>query len=141
MIAAVLGGAKGGIDELVEISRKTPVRLLFAIDDIAAEYPGRVDYFVTLHPEKLPQWLERRRSLGLSEPGAVVAHDKREHVTEVVDYHWLGTEGSGSSGLYAAKVALERTNLPVVLCGVPMNSDLPTSLSRTIYLLTPPSGE
>lgn len=121
MITAVLGGASGGFDELVAVSHMAPIAALFAVNDAGAEYTGRVDYFVTLHPEKLPLWIERRRQLGLSGFGAVVAHKEAPGVTDVAEYRWPGMIASGSSGLFAAKIALERTSLPVVLCGVPMD--------------------
>lgn len=122
-IAVVLGGAVGAFDELSRASQIQPIRYLVAVNDAACHYPGRLDAFVTLHPEKLPGWLGARRTAGLPEPDAVIAHTAGPHVTEVVDYQWPGQTGSGSSGLFAAKVALERTALPVVLCGVPMQAE------------------
>lgn len=122
MITVVLGGAAGAWDELVAASRIAPVRYIFAVNDAAMHYPGRLDVFVTLHPEKLSGWLGARRTAGLPEPGAVIAHAPHALVTEVVDYQWPEQRLSGSSGLFATKVALERTTLPVVLCGVPMDA-------------------
>lgn len=124
-LAAVLGGARGGFDELASL----PPVPVFAVNDAAAEYPGQLEAFVTLHPEKLPMWLGKRRAAGLPEPGAIIAHTLppheapgvgREHVTELLDYRWPDMTGSGSSGLFAVKVALAR-GYRVVLCGVPMD--------------------
>lgn len=122
-IAVVLGGAARAFDELSRASQIQPVRYLVAVNDAACHYPGRLDAFVTLHPEKLSGWLGARRTAGLPEPATVIAHTAAPHVTEVVDYQWPGQTGSGSSGLFATKIALERTALPVVLCGVPMDAD------------------
>lgn len=122
-IAVVLGGAAGGWDELSRASAIQPIRYLVAVNDAACHYPGHLDAFVTLHPEKLSGWLGARRTAGLPEPGAVIAHTAAPHVTEVVNYQWPGQTGSGSSGLFATKIALERTALPVVLCGVPMQAE------------------
>lgn len=122
-IAVVLGGARGNWDELARASQIAPVRHIFAINDAAAHYPGEIDAMVTLHPEKLSGWLGARRTASLPEPGAVISHTAAAHVTEVAAYQWPGQPGSGSSGLFAAKIALERTALPVVLCGVPMQAD------------------
>ncbi len=122
-IAVVLGGAAGAWDELVRASQIQPVQHIFAVNDAAMHYPGDLDAFVTLHPEKLPGWLGARRTAGLPEPRAVIAHTAAPHVTDVVDYQWPGQPGSGSSGLFAAKIALTRTDIPVVLCGVPMQAD------------------
>ena len=121
-IAVVLGGAAGAWEELAAASRIAPVRHIFAVNDAAMHYPGHLDAFVTLHPEKLSGWLGARRTAGLPEPGAVIAHRMDTHVTEAVEYKWPEQQSSGSSGLFATKIALERTALPVVLCGVPMDA-------------------
>lgn len=121
-IAVVLGGAAGAWEELAAASRIAPVRHIFAVNDTAMHYPGHLDAFVTLHPEKLSGWLGARRTAGLPEPGAVIAHRSDPLVTEVVNYQWPEQQSSGSSGLFAVKIALERTALPVVLCGVPMDA-------------------
>lgn len=123
MIAVALGGAKGGLEELAEVSARMPVAKIFAVNDVAAEYPGHVDYFVTLHPSKLDMWLDKRQSLGLSPPDHIIAHVAERHVTEVVSFKWPEMKRSGSSGLFAAKIAIEKTDLPVVLCGIPMDAD------------------
>lgn len=121
-ITVVLGGASGAWDELVRASQIAPVRYIFAVNDAAMHYPGRLDAFVTLHPEKLPGWLGARQTADLPRPAAVIAHAPHDMVTEVVDYKWPEQQSSGSSGLFATKIALERTDLPVVLCGVPMDA-------------------
>lgn len=115
-LAAVLGGATGGLDELTVLRTIAPVAGLFAVNDAAAEYPGHVDAFVTLHPEKLPHWLAKR----ITPPGDVVSIMKDPGVTRITPYQWPEMTGSGSSGLYAVKVALEAGFDRVVLCGVPM---------------------
>lgn len=121
-IAAVLGGANGGLDDLRSFQRLAKVRAVFAVNDAAAEYPGPLAAFVTLHPEKLPVWLERRWALELPAPDEIVAHEAQKGVTRVVDYRWPGMNASGSSGLFAVKVALEAGFDRVVLCGVPMDT-------------------
>lgn len=118
-IAAVLGGARGGFDELAALR---DVAAVFAVNDAAAEYPGPLAAFVTLHHEKLPLWLAHRRAAGFPEPDEIIAHEDAPNVTRVVDYRWPGMNASGSSGLFAVKIALEQTELPVVLCGVPMDA-------------------
>jgi len=116
-LAVVLGGASGGLDELASLPRFDAV---FAVNDAAADYAGPLAAFVTLHHEHLPRWLGKRRAAGLPDPGEVIAHVEAPHVTRVVDYRWPGMNASGSSGLFAAKVALEAGHR-VVLCGVPMD--------------------
>lgn len=120
-VAAVLGGATGGLDELAQLRAMVTVDAVFAVNDAAADYDGNLAAFVTLHPEHLPRWLGARRSAGRIEPYEVVAHEQKPGVTRVVDYMWPGMNASGSSGLFAAKVALEKFD-HVVLCGVPMQA-------------------
>jgi hypothetical protein len=122
-IAAVLGGAKGNLDELAALRTHADVVAVYAVNDAAAEYPGDLAAFVTLHFEKLPMWLAKRRAAGLPKPREIVSHEQQPHVTRVVDYRWPGMNASGSSGLFAAKVAIEAGFDDVVLCGVPMDAE------------------
>lgn len=115
-VAAVLGGAAGGLDELASV----PHDAVIAVNDAAAEYRGPLFAFVTLHPEKLPLWLAKRRALGLPDPDEVIAHEPHPMVTRVADYRFPGMNASGSSGLFAVKIALDWFD-DVVLCGVPMD--------------------
>lgn len=115
MIAAVLGGASGGFDELAALG---PVDAVYAVNDAASEYPGELAAFVTLHPEKLHKWLPLRSA----PTGEVIAHEAHPLVTRAVDYRFPGMNASGSSGLFATKIALEAGADRVVLCGVPMDA-------------------
>lgn len=116
-LAAVLGGAAGGFDQLASL----PPCPVFGVNDAAAEYPGQLAAFVTLHPEKLSMWLDKRRTAGLPELNEVIAHEAHPLVTRVMDYRWPGMNASGSSGLFATKAALEKAER-VALCGVPMTA-------------------
>lgn len=134
-IAAVLGGANRGFEELEHLRTICRVEAVYAVNDAAAEYPGDLAAFVTLHPEKLLPWTSQ--SNGVSDPGwlarrayvdkqhktcEVIAHEAHPGVTRVVDYRWPGMVASGSSGLFAVKVALEKFER-VVCCGVPMDAN------------------
>lgn len=125
-LVAVLGGARGGLEQLVSLRG---VSAVYACNDAAAEYDGELTAFVTLHPEKLPAWLAKRRAPTHS----VIAHEQAAGVTRVVDYRFPGMSGSGSSGLFAAKVALEdNPGAGVVLCGVPMTRE-PTGYAESTF--------
>ncbi|WP_448043800.1 hypothetical protein [Bradyrhizobium liaoningense] len=120
-IAAVLGGATRGLAELETLRTLAPVDAVFAVNDAAAAYHHPdLHSFVTLHPEKLPQWLALRANVDKLHKPDIVAHCEHPLVTQVVDYRWPGMNASGSSGLFAVKVALEKYDR-VVLCGVPMD--------------------
>ena len=122
MIAAVLGSATNGLAELETLRSLATVSAVYAVNDAAACYSGPLDAFVTLHPEKLPEWVALRSYVDSSHKCEYIAHCEGPLVTRVVDYRWPGMNASGSSGLFAVKVALEKPENKVVLCGVPMDA-------------------
>jgi hypothetical protein len=91
------------------------------------DYPGKIDAAVTLHPSKLEEWLYTRKAKDF--PTHVVSFKTRDrvreyNVTAVIDYMWPEMKQSGSSGLYAVKVAFELFNVEkLILAGVPMNGE------------------
>jgi hypothetical protein len=117
MIAAVLGSATNGLAELATLRTLCRVDAVFAVNDAAADYAGPLAAFVTLHPEHLSRWLAKR----LTPPAEVISHEAAPGVTCVAPYQFPGMNASGSSGLFAVKIALERFE-QVVLCGVPMDA-------------------
>lgn len=122
----MIGGAVGNYDEFQALQAMTHVDAVYAVNHAAVHFPGRLRAFVTLHPEpsRLPGWIAERRSLGLPDPDEVIGHEALSPaVTRVVPYVWPGMNASGSSGLFAAKVALEDFDR-VVLCGVPMDGSV-----------------
>ena len=120
-LAAVLGGAAGAFTELEMLRGMANVQGVYAVNDAAAQYPGPLEAFVTLHPEKLPEWRPLRSNVDSSHKCEYVAHSEHPLVTRVADYRWPGMNASGSSGLFAVKVALEKYDR-VVCCGVPMDA-------------------
>lgn len=126
--AVVIGGASCVWDDLEKAKSLATYDLLIAINDAGAAYPGQVDYWVTLHPEKLAAWAKKREENSHAPALQYVAHsgnteDKRPGrgfgVSFTVPYTW-----PGSSGLFAVEIALKTLDVDrVVLCGVPMNAD------------------
>lgn len=89
--------------------------LVIACNDAGVTYPGRLDGWATLHHEKFQQWRERRRGNGDYRAFIIKAWPRCEDC-ELVKERW-----PGSSGLYAAQVALDAFGASgVVLCGVPL---------------------
>ena len=117
LTALVLGGAATVWDDAAAALDMFDPGMVLAVNDIAARWTGQVDYLVTLHPEKLPMWQAQRLRRGMNGP-ATVAHEPPADV--VMDYRFPGMNASGSSGLFAVKVALEAGADRVVLAGVPM---------------------
>lgn len=131
MIALVLGGAAGVWKEAERASKLCRFSHVIACNDAAVAWPGRLDAFVTLHPDRLFGWLQDRKAAGRPAALKTVVHEgwkarmqsddlKPDVVTE---YLFEGQRDSGSSGLFCVKYALVNLRLPkAVVCGVPMQA-------------------
>ena len=122
-ICVILGGAISVWRELHEAERLIGGRpyIVGAVNDSGAVYPGRLDFWATLHPGKMPVWRAARRGLVGDDGGRGYSHigGIGDGVHEIVP-RWGGP--SGSSGLYAVQIAMERRGATrVILCGVPMD--------------------
>lgn len=80
-------------------------------------FPGRIDAWATLHPERLAGWRERRRAAGGNGDYRSLAHTAYPGLdAEVEPARW-----AGSSGLYMADIALGVLGADAaILCGVPL---------------------
>lgn len=121
--ALVLGGGKGVWAEAGEALSLFSPSLVVAVNDIGVFWPGRIDIWATLHPEKLADWRNARRARCLPPAAEHVAHEGQASVDRVQTYIWPGMNASGSSGLYAVKLALEAGAERVILAGVPMTTE------------------
>lgn len=127
----VIGGADCVWDDMADAENLADFDALIAVNDAGIEYFGVVDIWATLHPEKLPGWLKRRDELGFSVPRLVYAHEgnttetrpSKPRIDKITDYRFPGMSASGSSGLFAVKVAMEEGFDRIVLCGVPMQAE------------------
>ena len=94
-------------------------------------WPAKFETWVTLHPEFMDQYEAERRALGhpggyeivAPPPGEVGRHAAAGKIDRRVSYRWPGMTSSASSGIYAAKVAIEDGFDRVVLAGVPMTAE------------------
>lgn len=116
-IAVVVGGAESTMTE-VDQARALCVECgcepqFFVINDMISLFPGEV-IAVSLHPDKLPGWLNQRSNNGLPAPLEVWSHRPNKIGVTHHTRDW-----GGSSGMLAAKIAMEK-GLRSILCGVPM---------------------
>lgn len=118
-VAIVIGG---GVNVLLDLTLTHNLlngkpRTYYVINDMISSYMY-CDCAVTLHPEKLAQWLEARAKINLAFPQRIYSHITRRslHVTHQSG-DWLG-----SSGLFATKIAIENGHKAIILCGVPMDN-------------------
>lgn len=92
-------------------------------------WPGTFQTWPSLHPEFMDDYEAQRRARGLPNGYEIVApppeevgmHGKKGNITRRVSYRWPGMNSSASSGIYAAKVALDDGFDRVVLAGIPMD--------------------
>lgn len=127
----VLGGAACVWEDLIEARGLGTFDAVCAINEAGAYYPGQVDVWASLHPEKFHIWARLRQEFGHSRAFTYAAHANNTHqgrpkawpLDHVTDYRWPGMSSSGSSGLFAVKVMMEQGFDRIVLCGVPMNAD------------------
>lgn len=126
-LALIVGGAACVWDDLARAKAFAPFDMVIAINDAIADYGNDIDCAITLHPEKLHGWLERRHKAGRNRPELIIAHDHPKGnpgvLTEVMEYRWPEMNQSGSSGLFAVKAAIEKGCDGRLLCGVPMTND------------------
>lgn len=88
-------------------------------------WPGRLDAWVTLHPERVSKDIAERKSLGHPAAARVYCHEEVgafPGITHRTHFRFKGQNTTGSSGLFAVKVAFELGYTRAVLCGIPLQS-------------------
>lgn len=87
-------------------------------------WAGELDAWVTLHPERMHKEAHARAERGYPNAKRIYSHITRgpKEVTHQMNYKFAAQRTSGSSGLFAVKVALlELGYNRIVLCGIPMD--------------------
>lgn len=118
--ALVLGGALSVWADASNALGLFEPAMTVAVNDIGAAWSGPIDIWASLHPEKFPVWCAQRERRGFAPAGELVGHEIAGGAHRAVDYRWPGMNTSGSSGLFAVKLAIEAGADRVVLAGVPM---------------------
>lgn len=120
MIAIVLGGAPSVWSDLEKAQAMTAGldTAIVATNHAGVLFEGDLDAWATLHPELFAGWRAERAENGRNTDYRAFAHRKHGGLTGA-EVHPLGW--SGSSGLYAAQVAVQALGASgVILCGVQM---------------------
>jgi hypothetical protein len=123
MIALVLGGAPSVWRDLERAQDLTAGldTAIVATNHAGVLFEGDLDAWATLHPELFAAWRAERAEKGLNTDYRAIAHRKHGGLVGA-EVHPLGW--SGSSGLYAAQVAVQALGASgVILCGVPMERE------------------
>lgn len=139
----VLGGASCLQDDLDAYAG--PIDGVVACNDAGTIYPGPLDAWVSLHARyfESKNWLAERERAGFEPARRLIGHHEAipsielhcpDLAKKIVAKHYCfpGHARSGSSGLFAAKVALVDLKFDIaVLCGIP--------LTATPHFFDPPS--
>lgn len=125
----VMGGGRciwGDIDALKDFSAAR-----IAVNEIGMHYPGRLDHWLTLHPEYMPGWRLWRANHCMGEGYVPQTHS---HIAAPgIDHAWSGVHiVGGTGGLAAGIVGLLLGYAPVIFAGVPMDN--------SGHYFDPPSG-
>jgi hypothetical protein len=130
--ALVVGGARcvwRDLDAALSLGKYDAV---LCVNDIGTVFEDRIDFWCTLHPEKFKPWQAVRAVNGFNNDYIAVCHElnpelgKRDNLPRIdksIDYRYPGMDGSGSSGLFAVKVAQDHGFNRIVLAGIPMKAD------------------
>jgi hypothetical protein len=123
--ALVLGGADSLHRDITLYTG--PVHGVVACNDAGTVWPYELDAWVSLHGRYFMQknWLETRDIKGYSPAKRLYVHTSaRRPIPDAAietNFNFDGCSKSGSSGLFAAKVALQDLGFDnVVLCGIPL---------------------
>jgi hypothetical protein len=115
----VMGGAACVRDDLLALD-VTWTGARMAVNDIGAHYHGTIDHWVTLHPEYMAGWHRYRMGHNYGNRGHVYTHSDKP--ADGIQFVWSMANLGGSSGLFACFVGLLLGYSPIVLAGVPCDS-------------------
>ena len=123
-IALVLGGADSLQADVA--AYKGPYHGVVACNDAGIWWPGPLDAWVSIHPERFHLWETGRK--GPTAQRLVGQRSIDRHYAVALDlitepvFPGQASSDFGSSGLYAAKVALHDLKFDLaVLCGIPLS--------------------
>jgi hypothetical protein len=120
-VALVIGGAENAMEDFGRAKSlcEDVGYAVFATNDMIERFADPVDYAVTLHPDKLNNWLTARDKAGYEAPKQIWLH--RAH--KGLPAYPTTKDWGGSVGLFAVKLARERGFTRIILCGVPMTAE------------------
>lgn len=118
----ILGGAACVWDDAEAALKLGDYDAVCAVKDMIADWPGRVDYGVSLHPERNAGYLKERKRKGYPGRPQIWSHRNSGAGGRALTDRET-TDWAGSSGLLAVKVLLAEGFERIVLAGVPMTKE------------------
>jgi hypothetical protein len=125
--ALILGSANTLREDLRgALSMCDNYEVVIAAKGAALEWGGRLDAWVTLHPDRIKREMDLRvHHRKFPRPDRVYAHRQEAGVTHVSEYKFDGQKTSGSSGHFALYVAIVHYGCDRnVLCGIPLEKHM-----------------
>jgi len=117
----IVGGARCVWDDIDQL----PGRLekwtgdIMAVNDVGQHIHQFIRHWATLHPEYMPGWHAYRYGHNYGARGHVYTHSTK--IAAAIQFVWDLPLAGGSSGLFAAKIALLMGYEEIVLAGMPMD--------------------
>lgn len=117
----ICGGAKSVFEDIDKAKNLVPYpNAIIAVNDVLAELP-HVDFFVSMHPTKVTNWLKQRRDKGYADPKSYwTVKDRAVPRAPRFETH---PNTRGGSGLLAVFVARYLGYQRIILCGIPMTTE------------------
>jgi hypothetical protein len=115
----ILGSALSWLSDVEAALSLSEFEGVVAAKQAGEKWRGRLDAWVTLHPEYLDTSYRARKQAGLPVDTRIFCHKGGKRVTDILDYLYPAQKSSGSSGLFACKVAQHLGFTHLVLCGIP----------------------
>jgi hypothetical protein len=128
MPAALILGSAASLWSDLQVLGPWP-GLVIAVNRAGTFHPDRLDHWVSLHPEQLGGFMAEREAMLAGHDalraawGPFTTWCQRPHDGTRVDRVEAAIPGTGSSGLFAVRIALARLGCErVVLAGVPIDN-------------------
>ncbi len=125
----IIGGGSDVLADYAAARKLSHQHDVLAVNDMIAEFPFRIKHAASVHPNRLPGWLNQRGYRKYNTPTSVWSNIRGNGVSNIVSDDWRG-----SSGLYAVRVALEMGYSKIILCGVPMQAEAGHYLRKKPWL-------
>jgi len=124
VLALILGGASCVWDDAAAAMELCEPDAVFAVNDIGTRWARPIRAWCSLHPERMQRWRAERGRRGFPAAFEHIGHERgHPGIDRVTSYLWPGMNASGSSGLFAVKVAMEAGYDRIILAGIPMQAE------------------
>lgn len=129
MKALIIGCSEHVWKEVEQAQAMCQFDKIYCVKLAGVDWPHHFDVWVTLHPEFMDDYEAQRKAKGYPGGYEIVAplegetrHGKKGNISRRITYRWKGMTSSASSGIFAAKIALDDGHSRVVLAGIPMDT-------------------